>query len=104
MLDRPRVNRTEKPKPFAQSCKPGIEVKLLATFLERFCAKGLERVSRVTKPITNASVSPRRIPRGEKGPMQSAREVVTESGRVPTIWNPVARKPAKGEQLNTPTS
>ena len=94
MLDRPRVNRTEQPKSFAQSGKPGIEVKLQTAFLERLCAKGLEGVSRVTKPVTNASVNPRRIPRREEGPVQSATEVTTESGRVPAIWNPVARKPA----------
>ena len=82
----------------------GIKVELLTAFLERFCAKGLEGVSRVTKPVTDASVNPRRIPKGEEGPVQGATKVATESGRVPAIWNPVARKPTKGEQLNTPAS
>ena len=104
MLNRPRVDRTDKSKPFAQSCKPRIEVELHAAFLERFCAKGLEGVSRVTKPISGATVNPRRIPRREKGPMQSARKIATESGRVPAIWNPAVRKPTKGEKLDTPTN
>ena len=95
MLNRPRVDRTEKPKSFAQSCKPGIKVKLHAAFLERFCAKGLERVSRVTKPVSDATVNPRRIPTWEKGPIHRTVQVAAEGGGVPAVRNPVASKTAK---------